>query len=50
MLEAVYFTNVDKLFDESGGILDHSYEKKVKGLLDALIVLAKSLKTARENQ
>ena len=47
-LEAVYFSNVEKLFDEKGEILDRSYEKKVKGLLDGLIVLAEALKTARK--
>jgi len=33
---AVYFANVNELFDENGAIKDNSYEKKVNGLIASL--------------
>ena len=48
LLEAVYFSNVETLFDEGGKIKDDSYEGRVKGLIEALTVMASSLKTARK--
>lgn len=36
VLETVYFSNVQQLFDEKGKIKDTSYEKRVKGLISAL--------------
>lgn len=38
---AVYFANVNELFDESGAIVNHEYwEKRVNGMLDELIKYA----------
>lgn len=48
--EALYFSNVGKLFDEEGNITDESYEERVKTFLDELTWYAKALKTAREAQ
>jgi len=44
LLEAVYFPTVQDLFDEGGQIKDRSYEKSVKGLIEALVIKAKALK------
>jgi len=44
ILETVYFSMVQDLFDEKGNIKDRSYEKKAKGLIDSLIWHAKALK------
>ena len=45
---AVYFSNVAKLFDEKGNILDPSFNDKMKVVIDELTWYAKALKTARE--
>lgn len=47
--EAVYFSTVEKLFDESGKILDESYSRKISRLLEELVWYAKVLKWGREN-
>lgn len=49
MLEAVYFTKVKELFDESGAIKDaSSYQRRVAEMLDGLLWYAKTLKAGRE--
>lgn len=45
---AVYFSNIQNLFDESGAIRDESYREKVKKLFDELVWYARALKEARE--
>lgn len=44
---AVYFSNIKTLFDESGAIRDESYGEKLKKLFDELAWYAKALKEAR---
>ncbi|MBN2014156.1 MAG: NAD(P)H-dependent oxidoreductase [Candidatus Altiarchaeota archaeon] len=46
--EAIYFSMVQDLFGEEGGIVDKSYSKRVKAFLDELIWYAGALKAARE--
>ena len=46
--EAVYFSNVSKLFDESGNINDQSYISRFKTFMDEMSWYAKTLKEARE--
>ncbi len=48
ILEAVYFSNIEKLFDEKGVIQDDSYQKRVSKMLDELMWYATALKVARE--
>jgi len=45
--EAIYFGNVQSLFNESGKINDPSYEKKAKTFLDELKLCAELLKPAK---
>ncbi len=45
---AVYFSNIKTLFDESGVIRDESYGEKLKKLFDELVWYARALKEARE--
>lgn len=45
---AVYFSNIKTLFDESGAIRDESYREKLKKLFDELTWYARALKEARE--
>lgn len=47
--EAVYFSTVKKLFDQSGKILDESYSRKIGKLLEELVWYAKVLKWGRDN-
>ncbi len=47
--EAVYFSSVQNLFDERGGIQDDSYEKRVATMLDELIWYAGTLKQGRRS-
>lgn len=47
--EAVYFSTVQNLFDDSGKILDESYSRKISKLLEELVWYAKVLKWGREN-
>lgn len=42
--EAVYFSNVMKLFDDNGEIKDLSYKERIKNMLDELSGYARSLK------
>lgn len=42
--EALYFSNISKLFDESGKIKDESYHDRVKQFLTELTSYSKSLK------
>lgn len=46
--EALYFSMVQNLFDETGKIKDESYINRVNKFLDELVWYAKALKTARE--
>jgi NAD(P)H-dependent FMN reductase len=46
--EAVYFSDVQNLFDENNKIKDKSYHNRVKGFLEELAWYANALKTARE--
>ncbi|MBI4276677.1 NAD(P)H-dependent oxidoreductase [Candidatus Uhrbacteria bacterium] len=46
--KAVYFANVNKLFDDAGGITDPSYDKKVAGMLDELLWFARVLLKGRQ--
>ncbi|MCP6719326.1 MAG: NAD(P)H-dependent oxidoreductase [Patescibacteria group bacterium] len=48
--ETVYFSQVQNLFDEGGGIKDESYYGRIKKFLDELIWYAKALKKAREEE
>jgi len=47
--EAVYFTNIMKLFDENGNITDSSFEERLPAFFDELLWFAKVLKHGREN-
>ena len=47
--EALYFSNVQDLFDEKGAIKDENYYRRAKRFLDELVWHAKALKTARES-
>lgn len=44
---AIYFSNVQKLFDSSGAIQDESYEKRIEAFLQELTWYAQALKNAR---
>lgn len=44
---AVYFSNVRALFDDSGAINDPSYSKRMESFLKELVFYAKTLKGAR---
>ena len=51
ILDAVYFSNVSKLFEESGVMRDQAvYEGRVAKMLDELIWYAAALKRAREEK
>jgi NAD(P)H-dependent FMN reductase len=43
------FSQVRKIFDESGALLDESYLKRTKKFLDELVWMAKVLRYGREN-
>jgi NAD(P)H-dependent FMN reductase len=45
----VNFGNVQKLFDEQGNLLDHSYVRRVDKFLNELIWMARVLRYGREN-
>jgi len=45
---AVYFANVENLFDESGRIKDESYADRLKNMFDELVWYAVALKVQRE--
>ena len=46
--EAIYFSNVHKLFDEEGNITDESYIGQTKSFFEELLWYARALKAARE--
>ena len=46
--EAIYFSNVHKLFDEEGNITDESYIGQTKPFFEELLWYARALKAARE--
>ena len=46
--EALYFSNIQNLFDENGAIKDEGYSKRVETFLNELVWYAKNLKSARE--
>ena len=48
MRNAVYFANIQNLFDDAGTIQDASFEKKLATMFDELLWYAKALKEARE--
>lgn len=48
ILEAVYFSNIEKLFDDTGVIQDEAYYRRVGKMLDELTWYATALKTARK--
>ena len=48
MREAIYFSNVHKLFDDKGSITDESYVEQTKPLFEELLWYARALKVARE--
>lgn len=50
MLEAVYFSKIKEVFDESGALIDTAYEHRVGELLDSLLWYAKVLKQGREQK
>ena len=43
------FPYVQKVFDESGQLLDHAFEKRAKDFLDELVWMARTLKWGRQN-
>jgi NAD(P)H-dependent FMN reductase len=43
------FPSVRSKFDESGNLLDQAYERRVKGFLDELVWMGRTLKWGREN-
>jgi len=45
---AVYFSNIRKLFDEQGNITDDTYSERLQKFFEELIWYAKALKQARE--
>lgn len=47
---AVYFSNVENLFDEKGEIRDPSYRERLKTFFDELVWYAGTLKKAREEE
>lgn len=47
---AVYFSNISKLFDEKGEIKEESFSDRLKVMFDELVWYAEALKTARESQ
>jgi NAD(P)H-dependent FMN reductase len=46
--EALYFSNVNNLFDERGNIKDNSFHERFKKFLDELMWYAEALKLKRE--
>ena len=48
IMEAIYFTSVQNLFDENGNIKDESYSKKISVFMQELLWYAKVLKKGRE--
>jgi NAD(P)H-dependent FMN reductase len=46
--EAIYFSNIDDLFDEKNNIQNNSYKNKIKNFLEELTWYADALKSARE--
>lgn len=48
--EAIYFNNIEKLFDEEGNIKDLTYQGRIKKFLDELNWHAQALKIAREQK
>lgn len=48
VVEAVYFAEVEALFDEQGAIADDAYRGRVAKMLDGLLWYAKVLKQGRE--
>jgi NAD(P)H-dependent FMN reductase len=45
----VNFTNVSKLFDQNGTLLDQSFKPRIHKFLDELVWMAKTLRHGREN-
>jgi hypothetical protein len=43
------FPQVQKKFDDNGKLLDDAYHERVKGFLDELIWMSRTLKWGREN-
>lgn len=43
------FPSIASKFDDEGNLLDSAYEKRVKGFLDELVWMSRSLKWGREN-
>jgi NAD(P)H-dependent FMN reductase len=43
------FPSVKSKFDEHGQLLDPAYDKRVRGFLDELVWMAKTLRWGREN-
>jgi len=50
LLESVYFSKIEELFDANGAIQDASYQGKVSKMLDELLWYAKILKQGREQK
>ena len=48
MRNAVYFSQINTLFDETGAITDNSYAERLQKLFEELLWYAKALKNARE--
>src|SRR5438876_3385290 len=49
IFEDVNFSNVRKLFNEKGELLDESFVRRVNGFLDELLWMARVLRYGREN-
>src|SRR5688572_25317092 len=43
------FPKVEEKFDQDGALLDKAYERRVKGFLDELVWMSRTLKWGREN-
>ena len=50
ILAAVYFATVEKIFDETGALVDDSYRARVDKLLDSVLWYARVLKQGREQK
>lgn len=48
--EAVYFSNISRLFDANGSLVDEAYFERAKVFFDELLWYAKALKVAREKK
>jgi len=48
MRNAVYFSNINNLFDEQGNITDESYAERLQKLFEELLWYTKALKQARD--